>query len=51
MNDHLASYAVESLQEDKELLFEVATRHFVKQVTYLPSLVKALSGVLNLRQG
>ncbi len=44
----MADYVVDHLQGDKELLFKVATRHFVKSVQYLPSLVRAMRLVLNL---
>ena len=47
ISEPLAKFTVESLKDNKELLFELATRHFIKSPEYLPYLVESLNLVLN----
>ena len=46
----LAQFAIEQLEGDRELLFDVAVQHFVTDAEYTQFLVQALHVVLDLHQ-
>ena len=46
----LASFTIQQLQGDPELLFDIAVQHFVDGEDYLQFLVEALHAVLDLQK-